>query len=53
MASSSTFLNVEMIIENKNFDDLVKRHIFCRQRQDDKWEHDLFEDGEPRVSSMD
>ncbi|XVF21365.1 hypothetical protein REPUB_Repub12eG0084200 [Reevesia pubescens] len=26
-------------------------HIFCRQRQDDKWEHDLYQDDVPQVSN--
>ena len=26
--------------------------MLCRQRQDDKWEHDLFEQDEPQLLSM-
>lgn len=25
---------------------------FCRQRQDDKWAHDLYDNDEPQISSM-
>lgn len=27
--------------------------MHSRQRQDDKWEHDLYDDDEPQTSSMD
>ncbi|KAL9384377.1 hypothetical protein Peur_021387 [Populus x canadensis] len=30
---------------------LSSYHIFCKQRLDDKWEHDLYEDNGPRVSN--
>ena len=32
---------------------LSSYHLTCRQRLDDKWEHDLYEDNGPCVSSMD
>lgn len=39
--------------KKKKLNNWVDSISFCRQRQDDKWEHDLYEDNDPQVSSMD
>jgi len=32
---------------------MYPNHDFCRQRQDDKWKHDLYDDDEHQLYSMD